>query len=269
MDLKKTVFTTSFVALLLSVNPTASIASEVEFCYGPDCSLPPEQWEDEFPDCGGDVQSPIDIFGAESNPHLPKIHFHYRKTELVVKNNGHTTEIEIGEDSDNYITIDGEQCDLLQLHFHTRSEHNFGGSSFPMETHFVHQCESGRLAVIGVKMHYTRDNPNRVLNKALTYAPYDDDSEEYIVGTEHIDDVYVHPKRLIPSNRKYSTYEGSLTTPPCSEVVDWYVLNKSMGISMEQMEEFQQILTDTSPDHYPFNNRPLQDLNDRFIEARF
>ncbi len=267
MYFKKAIIFTSFVVFLVTVSPTTSVAADVEFCYGPECPLPPDQWADEFPDCSGNMQSPIDIFGTKRNRNLRPIRFHYRPTELVVKNNGHTTEVEYEEGSPNYIRIGREQCDLLQFHFHTRSEHGVGGNSFPMEAHLVHQCESGRLAVIGVMMHYLSETPNKALNQALTYAPFDEANGEYIVDTAHMDDVHINAKHLLPKhNRKYFTYKGSLTTPPCSEVVDWYVMKKSVGISKEQMETFKEILTDTSPDHYPFNNRPLQNLSERTIE---
>ena len=287
MYLKKLMFLTSFVLVFIAVKPTTSMAvgmesvsgmegmagmermESVEFCYGPDCPLPPDQWADEFPDCSGGIQSPVDIFGTERNRKLRRIKFHYRPTELVVKNNGHTTEVEFEEGTSNYITVGSEQCDLLQFHFHTRSEHGVGGSSLPMEAHLVHQCESGRLAVVGVLMHYLSGTPNKTLNQVLTYAPFDEDLGEYVLDTNHVDGAYVNAKHLLPKgSRRYYTYEGSLTTPPCSEIVDWYVMQKSVGISKEQMETFKKILTDTSPDHYPFNNRPLQNLNDRTIERR-
>jgi len=269
MYFKKIFLLTSFAVFLSTINPTLSVASDVEFCYGPEpeCSLPPNQWADEFPECSGDTQSPIDIFGVEHNKKLRPIRFHYRPTELVVKNNGHTTEVEYEEESENYIKIGKERCDLLQFHFHTRSEHGVGGNSFPMEAHLVHQCESGRLAVVGVMMNYLSESPNKALGQALTHAPFDKDSGEYIIDTAHADEEYVNAKNLIPKHsRKYYTYKGSLTTPPCSEIVDWYVMQKPVRISKEQMDTFKTILTDTSPDHYPFNNRPLQNLNKRIIE---
>lgn len=269
MNFRKSIFATSCVAFLTLISPTASVAADVEFCYGPECPLPPERWSDEFPDCAGKIQSPIDISGTERNRRLHPIRFHYRPTDLVVENNGHTTEVALEEGSPSYIKIGRERCDLLQFHFHTRSEHNVGGGSFPMEAHLVHRCESGRLAVVGVMMQYLSEKPNKALNQALKYAPFDENSGEYIIDTAHIDGVRVNAMDLLPKhNHYYYTYEGSLTTPPCSEIVDWYVMQKSVGISKEQMETFKKILTDTSPDHYPFNNRPLQDLNDRGTERR-
>ncbi len=267
MYFKKSIILTSFVILLVTIPPAISVASEVEFCYGPECPLPPEQWAEEFPDCSGGQQSPIDILGTERNKKLRPITFHYRPSEFFVKNNGHTTEVEYEEGSSNYINVGDEQCDLLQFHFHTRSEHGAGGGSFPMEAHLVHQCESGSLAVVGVMMHYLSETPNKALNQALTYAPFDKESGEYVTDTVHEAGRHVNANDLLPTrNRKYYTYRGSLTTPPCSEVVDWYVMKKPVGISQEQMETFKTILTDTSLDHYPFNNRPLQNLNKRVIE---
>ncbi len=288
MYIKKIVFLTSLITFIFVGRPSLAIASDSEFCYGPDCSLPPEKWADGFAECSGSKQSPIDVFKAKYSRGLPSIRFHYRLTELVVKNNGHTTEVNYehafeneynqNDDDDddnggaggslNYIKIGQEKCDLVQFHFHTRSEHGIGGNSSPLEAHLVHQCESGRLAVVGVMMNYLVNSPNKALKQALEYAPFDGSSGKYIIDTTHAGNVYVNAKYLLPSDRRYYAYKGSLTTPPCSEIVDWYVMKKPVNISREQMNIFKQILTDTSPDGYSFNHRPLQSSNNRIIKHR-
>jgi carbonic anhydrase len=286
MYFKKILFLTSFITFLIAGNPNSTLASNAGFCYGPDCSLPPERWGEKFPECSGKKQSPIDIINSKYSKDLPPIEFHYSPTEMVIRNNGHTTEInyeyafenedEYKDDNDvdnmggssNYIEIGQEKCDLVQFHFHTRSEDVIGSEHLSMEAHLVHQCEAGHLVVVATIMSYLSDTPNETVDQILANSPFDKSSNKYIVDTAHVSGKYINAEGLLPNNRKYYTYKGSLTTPPCSEIVDWYIMQEPTSISKKQVAEFKRILRDTTSNNYPYNNRPLQDANNRVIKRQ-
>ena len=252
-------------ASMLMLSPMAGASEGATFCYGPECELPPEKWSEEFHECGGSAQSPIDISDAADNDSLPAIEFHYTDNALAVLNNGHTTEVEV-EEGKNHIMVGGEKCELLQFHFHTESEHTVNEMHSAMEAHLVHLCESGRNAVVGVLLEEKGGKGNAALGAALDHSPYDRKTHSYVVGEVEIEDKTVNPGDLLPSDTSYYRYDGSLTTPGCSEVVDWYVLTNPMHTSKKQVKTFEGILEDPSPDEFDNNNRPVQDLNGRPVE---
>lgn len=185
----------------------------------------------------GQRQSPIDLPAAPSGD-LPKLSFHYRPTPLEAENNGHTIEVKV--QSDSYLRIGQERYKLVQFHFHTPSEHRLNGQEFPMELHFVHRNALGELAVVGVFLREGAANP-------LIQEIWDAVHAE---GAGEID-----PEDLLPQDRSYYRYAGSLTTPPCTEGVRWHVLAEPVDLSAAQVDEFRAI--------FPHNARPLQLLNAR------
>lgn len=245
----------------------ASGAETEEFCYGPGdgACVPPSEWpgtcnvRSETP-----RQSPIDIFDAQRS-RLPELVFRYRSSPLKVLSNGHTVEVEY-EPGHGTLRFGSQVCELRQFHFHTAAEHALGGAVAPLEAHLVHACPSGGLAVVGVLMNYDRNKSNRAVGMALDNAARDGDG--YIVGEVQVEGEEVDARDLLPRDTGYVTYGGSLTTPPCSEIVRWIVLRQPVTVSREQVETLQAILADTSPDGFPFNNRPLQDLEGRTIRSR-
>jgi len=253
-------------ASMMMLSPFVSASEGATFCYGPECELPPEQWSEEYPDCAGSAQSPIDISGA-SDASLPEIEFHYTDNAVVSANNGHNTEL-VMEEGKNHIMVNGQKCDLIQFHFHTLSEHTINGKHSAVEAHLVHACEdTGRNAVVGVLMDQTGGKGNSAFGTALTHAPYDKKTKSYVKGEVEIEGVTVNPSELLPSDTSYYRYDGSLTTPGCGEVADWYVLTNQGNVSKKQVKTFETLLEDTSPDDFHNNNRPLQDLNGRLIET--
>jgi len=136
---------------------------------------------------------------------------------------------------------------MTQFHFHHPSEHLVDGKSFAMEAHFVHAAEDGGLAVVGVIMAAGRANP--VFNKIVSTMP-----EE---GPPVPADSAIDPNGLLPARRAYYRYEGSLTTPPCSETVDWLVLADRIEVAEADIARFAKL--------YPMNARPVQNRNRRFI----
>ncbi len=210
----------------------------------------PAFWADlskEYSTCAlGTRQSPIDIpvaIPAEVKP----IKFDYEHATLEIQHNGHTIQVNHSEDSS--ITVDGERFDLLQFHFHTPSENTVSGKHHDMEIHLVHKSAKGQLAVVSIFMKIGKEN--KVLSNIWKHMPKKAGSKKKVI------DVRIHPADLLPANRGYDRFNGSLTTPPCSEGVKWFVMRNPVDVSTEQVEEFTRAVGE--------NNRPTQPLNGRFV----
>lgn len=215
----------------------------------------PSNWGNlspEYLQCAqGQEQSPVDLAGARPTRGR-KLKVDYRRTELVIENTART--IEVVYEPGSFLRIGGDRYQLLQFHFHTPSEHRVGGAQYPMEVHFVHRNAAGQLAVVGVLLEEGRHNT--ALQSILANAPEEE-------GETHVPGQRINAASLMPSKRGYRHYEGSLTTPPCSEGVRWFVLRKTIEISASQVYELQEILRHVQ--HYPYNARPDQPLNGRAV----
>ncbi len=213
----------------------------------------PEAWgklKSEYSACTGNQQSPINIVAKQAlESDMTKIKFDWSDTALQVKNNGHT--IQANYDEGSSIKVNGDKFDLLQFHFHSPSEHALNGELYDMEAHFVHKADNGELAVVGVFFKEGKEN------KAL--APIWNNMPQH-VETKDVAGIKINGEDLLPKDTKeYFHYMGSLTTPPCSEVVNWYVLAEPIEASKEQIEAFSEVIH--------ANNRPVQPLNRRFVLA--
>ncbi len=193
----------------------------------------------------GKKQSPINI-AQFAQGQLPAIEMMYKPTSLNVVNNGHTVQVDYAPGSS--ISLDGKTYQLMQFHFHTPSEHYLDGSPYPMEAHFVHKADDGSLAVIGVMMKVGAHNP--VIEGIWQNAPRQE-------GRNMVEAVSLDASQLMPSDKGYYKYEGSLTTPPCSEGVKWQVLKTPVELSQEQLQAFQNM--------FPVNARPVQPLEGRVV----
>ncbi len=224
------------------------------FNYDDTTSMGPADWADycvaEGTEnaCGSFIrQSPIDIVGATVDPALQSLTTLYENSPVDIINNGHTVQF-------NYLaatslTFQEKSYGLSQFHFHANSEHTVDGSPRPLEVHLVHQHPDGTLAVIGVFFEIGAENAflSTVINDLPT-----EEGEQFIETTPSYT-----AASLLPANRSYYTYEGSLTTPPCSEVVEWIVMQNAIEISQEQLNVFVAILNN--------NSRPVQPLGGRTI----
>jgi carbonic anhydrase len=211
----------------------------------------PEHWGElssEYTACAtGKNQTPINVAGMV-DAELPPLVFDYKPDGgQEVINNGHTIQVNFVPGST--IKVDDKTFELLQFHFHSPSENHIEGKSFPMEAHFVHKDKDGNLAVLALM--YTEGEENHELEKAWKGMPKE-------AGEKATLSQAVSADALLPQNLDYYRFDGSLTTPPCSEGVRWLVLKANSTASKQQIEEFQHVM------HHP-NNRPLQPLNARVI----
>ena len=211
----------------------------------------PAKWAEldhAFATCGlGKVQSPIDIRGAKVAD-LPAIQFHYKPSPLKLIDNGHTIQVNYAPGSS--IDIGDAHYELLQFHFHKPSEEKVQGKSHAMVAHLVHKSADGKLAVVAVLLDKGGDNPT--IDTIWMNLPKEKEKETAV-------DVTVDAAALLPRDKGYYTFEGSLTTPPCSEGVRWFVLKTPMKITESEIMAFGKL--------YPTNARPIQPLNGRAIEA--
>lgn len=211
----------------------------------------PEHWGEmkkEFSLCSkGTMQTPINIVPTEDVELIP-LGFDYHTASTDVINNGHTVQVNIAKGSS--VTIDGEAYELKQFHFHTPSENNINGEKFALEGHFVHAAKDGSLAVVAVM--FSEGEENKILSKIWEKFPLKLNHNETLELSA--DDI----KNILPANKDYYKFMGSLTTPPCTENVKWNVFKTSMTISKEQVKQFFDTFGHT-------NNRPIQATNNRKI----
>ncbi|APF17793.1 carbonic anhydrase [Caldithrix abyssi DSM 13497] len=211
----------------------------------------PENWKnlcDGFADCGGSSQSPVDIITADvvEGKELAAPIFKYGKSKVDIINNSHTVQFNIS--GENTVNLNGKTYKLLQFHYHALSEHTIDGKHFPIEVHFVHKHSDTDFAVIGFM--FVEGQEYDLFSKYLDKFPTS--------KGEYKSDDTIDLLSLLPENKSYYYYSGSLTTPPCTEVVSWYVLKNPVEASKKQIEAFSKILNN--------NYRPVQPLNNRKIE---
>jgi len=210
----------------------------------------PKHWgslDPAFATCKmGHNQSPIDI----SHPKLadlPELRFAYEAVPLSIVNNGHTIMINYAPGST--LTVGNKTYALKQFHFHHPSEEHVNGKGFDMVAHLVHSDSDGHLAVVAILFKAGARNP--LLETLWKNVPPDLDK------TIENSTVSVNVEELLPRQHGYYTYSGSLTTPPCTEGVTWYVLKSTSTLSDEQLATVIKL--------YPHDNRPIQKLNHREV----
>lgn len=208
----------------------------------------PDRWanlSNAFATCGsGHQQSPIDLTAAASRD-LANPQIAYQPSEATIVDNGHAVEVDPARGV-NVLTIDGVPYSLVQLHFHSPSEHTINGNSFAVELHLVHQAEGGALAVLGVFVAGGAENP--ALVPVLSALPSKENREVRLRAP-------FDPSTLLPEDRRAYRYTGSLTTPPCTEGVTWLVMETPITASGQQIAALARALEG--------NNRPVQTRGDR------
>jgi len=223
-------------------------APEHTWDYG--ASRGPGHWGElkpEFALCKtGHHQSPIDIRNPQKSD-LPPLQFDYHPTPLDIIDNGHTIMINYAPGS--FLSVGGKRYELKQFHFHRPSEEKIDGKGFAMTVHLVHADPQGKLAVVAVLLQQGEDNP--LVHKLWTELPSEKDK------AEHLDSIRIDVDGLLPGDRGYYTFDGSLTTPPCTEDVNWFVLKHPVTVTAAEIEKFSKLYRDDA--------RPTQPLYDRVV----
>ena len=211
----------------------------------------PQHWgllTKEYATCEtGSKQSPINIQTKNLPRHQETLKFNYKTSELHEMNNGHT--VQISHKSGCNVALNNRTFKLRQFHFHEPSEHHIDGNKYPMEMHFVHQDEDGQILVIAVMMEVGPEHP--ALKNIWAWLPAQ-------VGKESSFPINANLREILPENTQHYRYSGSLTTPPCSEGVQWLVLTKPVKVSEQSLQKFLKIIGN--------NARPVQPLGNRRIE---
>lgn len=285
MELMNRVLMAAFFALSPLVVATGIQAAEGkhgEIRWGYEGKEGPKEWGDlkaEWAACKTGVkQSPIDLKSAQKGKG-EGMDIDWNQTPLKIINNGHTIQVNYSPEAHSHSSIDGKEYDLVQFHFHAPSEHAVNGKSYPLEVHFVHKNKEGQLAVIGV--FFKEGKANETLQKIWDNLPGKVGEEKVVPGvTVNGFDLLpparaqqgtevaimqahkkkeggpIHESELAPAiATKHWHYEGSLTTPPCSEGVNWSVLQTPITASKEQIAKFRSI--------FKVSNRPVQALHGR------
>jgi len=208
----------------------------------------PEHWgklSADYRACSeGKNQSPIDLTGfIESD--LSPLEIGYKAGATEILNNGHA--IQVNCEDGNTLIVDGHEFELKQFHFHAPSENQINGKSYAMEAHYVHADKAGNLAVIAVMME---EGPANNLVEKLWEKMPEKEGDKNPLGSG------LDASVLLPGIRECYRFNGSLTTPPCTEGVLWLVMKEPVTVSKEQIEKFTHTM------HHP-NNRPVQPMNAR------
>jgi carbonic anhydrase len=240
-----------FLGPYILVVPCVSLAQEAHaphWAY--DGPGDPKHWgklDPAFAECSnGHRESPIDIKGAKKE-NLPALKFDYNAVPLSIVDNGHTVTVNYAAGST--LTVGDEVYKLTQFHFHHPSEEHINGKRFDMVAHLVHTDAEGHMAVVAV--FFTQGAASSLLESLWRNIPAEKER------TVALSSVSINVKDLLPEDLGYYTFSGSLTTPPCTEGVTWYVLKTPATLSQQQLATFAKL--------YPANNRPIQPTYQREI----
>ncbi len=240
--------------LLLSLGVTLALATSAcaseKTHWGYEGAEGPENWQNlspEFSACGGKNQSPINLSGLTESE-LPPLQFLYKDGGgKQVVNNGHSVQVNYAPGS--VLEVNNKQFELKQFHFHSPSENQIDGKSYPFEAHFVHVNKEGEIAVVAIL--YTKGAENKALSQFWSQLP------EHANESKTLEKP-VNASPFLPTDKDYYYFNGSLTTPPCSEGVKWFVFKKTLPLSEKQIDAFSHVM------HHA-NNRPVQPVNARLI----
>jgi carbonic anhydrase len=238
------------VCIVIMLVPAFAIAQETHPHWTYKGKEGPKSWgslDPSYANCSmGHTQSPINITGAKESD-LPALKFDYNAVPLNIIDNGHTIQVNYAPGSS--LTVGDKTYTLKQFHFHHPSEEHVNGHGYDMVAHLVHSDAEGHLAVVAVLLH--QGSASSFIDTVWGNIPKE---KEKAVD---VSSVSLNVKDLLPANHGYYTFSGSLTTPPCSEGVTWFVLKTPVTLSASQLAEFAKL--------YPRDARPIQPVNGREI----
>jgi carbonic anhydrase len=276
--LASTAVATSMALLTLggpALSPT-SADPPAEWSHNPGSAVGPPRWGDiGFPTCSrGTRQSPVNIeTSAATRVGGPPLRLRYAASDVTLANTGHAVEGQIPAGVSNTLRVGSEQYELTQYHFHAPSEHAIDGVRADVEAHFVHANSAGDTAVVGV-LYRIGPRPNKALGRILRSASATT-GVAVELGRANPAKMFRGIKAIRMKAggalrvRSFHAYDGSLTTPACTEGIRWSVLAEGGHVSSRAVAHLHEVIAQfPDNDGYPNNNRPLQPLNGRVVKHR-
>ncbi len=237
--------TTTPAASAAAAAEDAGAQRATEFQY--DGELGPDAWPTLSPDWGAcadtSAQSPINLHDATAAD-LPALQFAYNTGVIALKNTTHT--VQADETPGSEVILGDKHFALTQFHLHEPAEHELDGVRHDAELHLVHTAEDGSITVVSVLID--EGAANAALGSYFEKLPSVGESAEL---------TDFDPSALLPTDRTNVRYSGSLTTPPCTEGVQWIVMTTPVQASAEQLDEFRSVIEQ--------NARPLQEQGSRDV----
>jgi len=267
-----------------AATPVMSIMTgeTAEWNHDPASPIGPTHWGELDPAwsaCASvEGQSPIAVT-ATGEADLPVLLVDYPRRPLVVHNTGHVIEVPQPPGGGGTLVVGGHSYRLLQWHTHVPSEHVVNGHRADLEIHLVHQDEQGQIAVLAVFADVISSGPAEPQRPAADLLRTTVQAAPSTAGEEtHVDQkgsaaaflqaagVGRDDKRVIPS---YLTYTGSLTTPPCTGGVQWFLVPGILGVDQATVQRLHHLIASfPGYEGYPDNNRPVQPVGSRVVECR-
>lgn len=225
---------------------SAASTAQDNWSYGG--STGPGAWPNVAPTCAGNMQSPILIEGTEPVI-MHRLETNYHVAPIALHNDRHT--IRQAYASGSALTVGSKVFELQEFRFHTPAEHQIMDQKFPMEIQFLHRSLRGELAVVSVLVKTGK--ANTAADEILPHLPIEPDQNM------NRPDIKINARDLMPDEKSYYRYMGSLTYPPCVEGVNWYVLKRPIEMSSEQIAALRGIMGENARPLQPRNNRILLD----------
>ncbi|XP_024545261.1 alpha carbonic anhydrase 7 [Selaginella moellendorffii] len=244
----------AFLAIFLTFLIHSSDAADREYDYSNNSPRGPQRWASlhrSWTLCSsGSLQSPINLTKETvlRDKTLHKLDSNYNSTAIATVLDWKEDVVLNFPDNAGDLMINATQYKLVQIRIHSPSEHMLEGKTFPAEVHLVHNSTDGSSRIAIVAFYFKLGRPNTFIGQVIDALNSTQNSGE------------LNPTLLKMVGRPYYRYSGSLTSPPCTEGVDWYVVKKNRRMSVDQFQFIHSYVNGS-------NARPMQPANGREIEA--